>query len=183
MKEWAIYLLIFFKRSGSLGTCYSAHPVLCGFFKETPQMLHTLQLLAGGIPVSVFLSVCNSLLIRNCWNTACCSPPPNCSSAQLCALPDQGNSPLGGPDLPAEPQEPQSSISSVLSSWESAVVLLHREHFSALALQGGFSGMYIFLENHVLVLWVAFKRSWQLEVNHKRDNKKAFHVEAVYCIG
>lgn len=42
--------------------------------------------------------------------------------------------------------------------------------------------MYIFLENNVLVLWVAFKRFWQLEVNHKRDNKKASHVEAVYCI-
>lgn len=93
MKELSIYLFIFFKRSGSLGTCYSAHPILCGFFKDTPQLLHTLhfQLLAGGILVSVFLLVCNSLLIRNCWNTACCSPPLNCSSAQLCALPDRGS--------------------------------------------------------------------------------------------
>lgn len=69
MKELAICLFIFFKRS-SLGAFYSAYPILCGFFKETPQMLHALhfQLLAGGMPVSValFLLVCNLLLIMIC---------------------------------------------------------------------------------------------------------------------
>lgn len=137
MKELAICLFIFFKRRSSLGAFYSAYPTLCAFFKETPQMLHTLnfQLLAGGMPVSValFLLVCNLLLIMICWNTACCSPLLNWSSAQCCSWPRESSeiATLEGLTFQQSHRNTWSSISSILSSWEAVVVLQHREQFSA----------------------------------------------------
>lgn len=152
-------------------------------------MLHTLQfqLLAGRIPVSValFLLACNLLLITNCRNTACCSPPLNCSSAQLHALPDRGNKPqiatLEGLTSQQSHRNAWSSISSVLGVTESITrrTEVHRDQFSAPTLQGRLSAIYLFLENHVVVLRAVFKRSWQLAVNNNGDDKESFYVEAV----
>lgn len=85
------------------------------------------------------------------------------------------NSHSGGADLPAEPREH-------LGLHQLCPELLRVCSGAAVHLQGGLSGMYVFLENHVVVLWVVFKRSWQPAVSHNRDNEKAFRVEAVYCV-
>jgi len=70
------------------------------------------------------------------------------------------NSSFGGADLPAEPQEHLELHQLCLQLLGVCSVLLSREKFSALTLQGGLSGTYTFLENHVVLFWVFFKRSW-----------------------